>query len=272
MARTLEEFDDDGLIPAFGFGDAITGDRACFPFHEGGRPSNGVKEVLERYAELATTVKLSGPTSFAPQIREAIRIVQEERAYHILVIIADGQVSDATEDGETAKAIIEASYYPLSIIVIGVGDGPWEVMDEYDDALPLRKFDNFQFVDFHACCNNLKQHSRIEAHTEARFALAALMEVPDQYAFIKEAGLLNASTFNRPRTPAYPLAPSPPSSHLRQQLDSPPLHILATSTPTVSVTWPAPSTRSHVKGDADILPPSYRAVVASSWQVAPAME
>jgi len=220
MGRTLEEFDDDKLIPAFGFGDSTTGDHSCFPFHEDGRPSCGVVEVLNRYEELAQTVKFSGPTSFAPVIREAIRIVQEEKSYHILVIIADGQVTDASASGETARAIIEASKYPLSIVVVGVGDGPWQAMEHYDDELPTRKFDNFQFVDYTAVVSQARRKSQggssTSAMVEARFALAALMEIPDQYAYIKQAGLLRRTAFRTPPRAAM-LAPSP-----RSECSSPP--------------------------------------------------
>lgn len=39
-------------------------------------------------------LNLSGPTSFAPIIRNAIRIVNDSSGqYHILLIIADGQVN-----------------------------------------------------------------------------------------------------------------------------------------------------------------------------------
>lgn len=177
LGRTLEAFDDDGQIPAFGFGDAQTGDHSVFRLGSG--DCDGLPDLLGRYSSITPTVSLSGPTSFAPIIREAIKIVQETREYHILVIIADGQVSN---ERETVNAIVEASNFALSIVMVGVGDGPWDRMNDFDDGLPARRFDNFQFVDFHSV---MAKHG-----SDAAFALSALMEIPDQYKAIRNLHLL----------------------------------------------------------------------------------
>ncbi|KAJ8021752.1 E3 ubiquitin-protein ligase RGLG5 [Holothuria leucospilota] len=180
LGKTLAPFDKDGIIPVFGFGDYTTEDKRVFNFNDDDSYCHGFENVLKVYNEKVPKVKLGGPTDFAPLIREAIRIVEKSGEYHILVIIGDGQV---TAERRTQDAIVEASHYPLSIIMVGVGDGPWEIMEEFDDKLPKRKFDNFQFIHFESIVDNAE-------FPEPSFALNALMEIPDQFKQIKVQGLL----------------------------------------------------------------------------------
>lgn len=79
MGQTLEPFDDDKLIPAFGFGDASTTAKSVFSFLPKQAPCQGFQQVLERYSEIVPTITLSGPTNFAPLIRKAIQIVKQEK-------------------------------------------------------------------------------------------------------------------------------------------------------------------------------------------------
>ena len=72
-----------------------------------------------------------------------------------------------------------------SLVCVGVGDGPWDAMHEFDDGLPARRFDNFQFVEFNKIYGN--QYSE---NPDVDFAVNALMEIPEQFADIKKLGLL----------------------------------------------------------------------------------
>ncbi|KAL2492411.1 E3 ubiquitin-protein ligase RGLG2 [Abeliophyllum distichum] len=199
IGRTLSKFDEDNLIPCFGFGDASTHDQEVFGFYPDERFCEGFEEVLRRYRELVPQLRLAGPTSFAPVIEMAITIVEQSIGqYHVLLIIADGQVTRSvdTERGElspqerrTVEAIVKASEYPLSIILVGVGDGPWDMMREFDDNIPARAFDNFQFVNF----TEIMSKNVDRAKKETEFALSALMEIPSQYKATLELNLLGVS-------------------------------------------------------------------------------
>lgn len=180
LGGVLEPF-TEGQIHALGFGDTHTRDQSVFYLHRDNRPCDNFPEVLRSYNQRVKRVQLSGPTSYAPLIHRAIDEVKSTKTYHILIIIADGQMP---EEGPSMEAIVQASEHPLSIIMIGVGDGPWNTMENFDDKLPSRAFDNFQFVNFSRATHRAK-------HPETNFALHAFMEVPDQYKAIKALGLLD---------------------------------------------------------------------------------
>ncbi|KAH8495384.1 hypothetical protein H0E87_018530 [Populus deltoides] len=219
IGRTLSAFDEDNLIPCYGFGDASTHDQDVFSFFPDERFCNGFEEVLMQYKEIVPNLRLAGPTSFAPVIEMAITIVEQSGGqYHVLLIIADGQVTRSvdTQSGQlspqerrTIDAIVRASEYPLSIILVGVGDGPWDMMREFDDNIPARAFDNFQFVNF----TEIMSKNVSESRKETEFALASLMEIPSQHQATIELGLLGHHRGNAPeRVPLPPPLYGPHSS------------------------------------------------------------
>lgn len=249
IGRTLAAFDDDGLIPCYGFGDVTTSDKSVFSFMPGDQPCQGLDSVVWRYRELCPYVRLAGPTSFAPAINQAAKIVADSGGqYHILVIVADGQVSRpsdlapgqlGSQEQATVDAIVAASLLPLSIIMVGVGDGPWDLMREFDDALPARAFDNFQFVNYGSIAQACPPGAGPEKR-EALFALRALMEVPEQFKAIQRLGMLGRRPVQRPRG-------NPP-------LD-PPIPISAARPPSAPPAAAAPPPRPHASSSASGAPP-----------------
>ncbi|KAK1432725.1 hypothetical protein QVD17_09623 [Tagetes erecta] len=210
IGKTLAAFDEDNLIPCYGFGDASTHDQDVFSFYPEERFCNGFEEVLSRYREIVPQLKLAGPTSFAPVIEQAMTIVEETGGqYHVLLIIADGQVTRSvdTESGHlspqeqrTVEAIVQASKLPLSIVLVGVGDGPWDMMREFDDNIPARDFDNFQFVNF----TEIMSKNVPPIRKETEFALSALMEIPTQYKATIELNILGSRKGVSPHRVALP--------------------------------------------------------------------
>lgn len=121
---------------------------------------------------------LYGPTYFGPCLRTIADYVKDrmhEKMYHILLILTDGDIHDMPL---TKDIIVEGSDYPLSIIIIGLGENQFEKMEELDsDDVLLRdsagrawKRDIVQFVKFNDFRHGSKQ----------TLAEEVLEEVPEQ--------------------------------------------------------------------------------------------
>jgi hypothetical protein len=184
VGNVLADLDDDKIIPCFRFGDVLTTDRSVLPL-EGNDPNfRGIEALIEAYHRVMPTIQMSGPTTMAPAIQAACDIVRTTQSYHILLIFTDGDISSRARD---AKAVIAASHLPLSIIVVGLGDGPFEILEEFDDHLPSRVHDNLQFVN----ATELEAKLATVERPDLLLALHLLMEVPEQYRTIKKLGMLD---------------------------------------------------------------------------------
>ncbi|KAK5985776.1 Nicotinic receptor-associated protein 1 [Trichostrongylus colubriformis] len=183
------------LFNAYGFGAIIPGHRKVSPIFNLNLSSSCVvrrlEGVLNAYHKCVPVVRLYGPTNFAPVIKEAARRASEVRDgshYQIFLIITDGAISDMSS---TKRAIINASYLPLSIIIVGVGDEDFSSMAELDsDDLLLShegrtaQRDIVQFValrDFYCGAFEIENE-----HIMNMLAKEVLAEVPQQLSSYME--------------------------------------------------------------------------------------
>jgi len=186
VMEVLEPYDSDGMIPVYGFGCKVKGDRSnrtshCMPltFDENNAEVKGAVGVMQVYDNALQVLKLSGPTLFQQIIETAAAISdmpvnRNEQTYTILLILTDGIINDMEK---TINAIVQGGKLPLSIIIVGVGNADFTNMDILDaDDVPLRHTngelmprDIVQFVPF----NEFK-------HEAGLLAAETLREIPDQ--------------------------------------------------------------------------------------------
>ena len=166
-------YDYDQKFPAFGFGAKFYGNASidnCFPLN--GNPSDpeiqGIDGILQAYREVLNNVELSGPTNFHYIIDHLNETVKKEidgenyNNYNILMILTDGIIDDMDD---TINSLVEASYLPISVIIIGIGNADFSNMDVLDaDDDPLfdkigRRADRdlVQFVPFKEFKNDGKK-------------------------------------------------------------------------------------------------------------------
>jgi hypothetical protein len=172
-------YDYDQLFPCYGFGAKINNvPTPLFNLNFNQDPNiHTIPSVIDAYHNALNSVKLWGPTHFGPIIKSTNDMIKAENnplSYQVLMILTDGMIDDVDN---TINQLVEGSFLPLSVIIIGVGTADFTTMDVLDaDDNPLvdsngRKSarDLVQFVPF------LKYES-----DPAKLAQEVLEEIPRQ--------------------------------------------------------------------------------------------
>ena len=182
----VQDYDADKKYPALGFGAKVPPrGQVSHEFFLNLSPDDphvtGIDGILQAYYSSLQTVTLYGPTNFSPIIKHVAKFAnkyQDGRQYFVLLIITDGIITDMED---TKKAIIEASKLPMSIIIIGVGNEDFKMMDALDSDKGLLKSDGVkatrdivQFVELR------KFVMKDGSWSKARLADHVLFEVPKQ--------------------------------------------------------------------------------------------
>ena len=160
----LAYYDFDQLFPVFGFGGKFAQENNvshCYPLNMNHNDPNihTIEGILHAYRNILNQTQLYGPTYFHFIINHIISIVKEDviaekkMNYTILMILTDGIIDDMDE---TIDSLVEASFLPISVIIIGIGEANFDNMKFLDaDDNPLvdkngRKADRdlVQFVPF----------------------------------------------------------------------------------------------------------------------------
>ncbi|CAL6000519.1 Copine_I [Hexamita inflata] len=184
LQPVIEKFDDDGEINAYRFGCSQSTDQRIVPLYGQSDVYKGFDALMESYKAAANSVGQSGPTTLAHTIQKCIELEQKLGGKQLIVcvLITDGGISNEKLD---KKWIEEASKYPISFVGIGVGPGPFGILEKFDDKLK-GKFDNFQFVNFSEIEEVAKKHER----PDLVLACSVFNELPEQYLKMKQLGYL----------------------------------------------------------------------------------
>ena len=139
-------YDFDQKFPVFGFGGKFYGNPVvdhCFPLN--GNPNDpeieGIDGILQTYRTVLNNTELWGPTHFHHFIQKMNDTVKQDiqrenyNVYNILMILTDGIIEDMDD---TINALVESSFLPISVIIIGIGTADFtnmDVLDADDDPL-----------------------------------------------------------------------------------------------------------------------------------------
>lgn len=145
---------------------------------------DGTLGVLEQYYKAINGSILAGPTYFADLFNKIkLQIMdnmmqngKDNKIYHVVIIITDGCCHDMEA---TKKILVEMSSMPFSAVIVGVGTGDFEQMEELDaDEKVLTDADGNEAL------RDIVQLVKYEDFKDLgmrELAFEVLGEVPDQF-------------------------------------------------------------------------------------------
>ncbi len=144
IGNILSNYNYKDLYPVYGFGAILNNSlyqEASMCFNINFKDTSEIKSinnVLKVYRECLDKLTFSGPTFFSPiiaKVLDNIRKTDNNMEYNVLMILTDGVIDDMDY---TIDALVEGSFLPLSVIIIGIGDADFSKMVELDgNDIPL---------------------------------------------------------------------------------------------------------------------------------------
>ena len=176
----LANYDTDQLFPVYGLGIVLEETEImnpCFPINFQSNPCVfTIDGVLKIYREALRKLKIFAKSYFAPIIKQTIEnahLRKDNHIYFILMLVTDGIINDIED---TIDSIVEASFLPISVIIVGIGDNDFSSIEKLDDENYLTNSsgiecnrDMIQFVPF----NKYESNEKILANE-------VLREIPKQ--------------------------------------------------------------------------------------------
>jgi len=211
LFNLLYELNCKQEIPVYGFGGlkkASSSPKAkkeenmsCFSITRD--PTNykvsSLTEAISDYNKCILNNTLGGHANFAEIIQKAIGIasfnqLQGLKEYTILVLLTDGIIQDLEN---TLNSIIEAANIPLSIIMIGVGDGDFESFESLDSQLGLYETARRDYVSFIAYRDFIEDTNQLKTKL--------MQEIPEQILeYVEtEPNLIDETKESLKKIPAY---------------------------------------------------------------------
>lgn len=140
ICSSLLHYDSDGLVHGFGFGAKLSPDSEinhCFPLGLEGNSetlSKGYEDFWEKYDETVKKIEFGNEAKLAPVVQEMIKFCSEKAKeslnnYTVVTIMTTGKHSD---HDELIDNIVKASFFPISILFIGMGDGNFKDMEVFN--------------------------------------------------------------------------------------------------------------------------------------------